>query len=107
MRMIVAIVTIVLTAACSGTAPSMAPTAPSIAPIAPEPAATPAAELEITTFEMKYLRFELGFYVYAPEITLTEKFGRSATRLNPIAGKPGTPMHVRPPGSKQSGLGTG
>src|SRR5262245_879204 len=35
----------------------------------------PAADLEITTFEMKYLRFELGQYVYAPEITLTESLG--------------------------------
>src|SRR4051794_10002878 len=77
MRMIVAITTIVLTAACSSTAPSTAPTPPVAAP-------TPAAELEITSFEMKYLRFELGAYVYAPEIILTEKSGRSPARLNPI-----------------------
>ena len=84
MRLTVAIITVVLTAACSSTAPSMAPTAPSIAQTAPEPVAKPTAELEITTFEMNYLRIEFGEYVYAPEIILTEKSGRSPARLKSI-----------------------
>ena len=53
MRMIVGITTIVLTVGCSSTAPS----APGSVPVA---AAKPAAELEITTFEMKYLRVGAG-----------------------------------------------
>src|SRR4051812_222726 len=87
-RLVVVISTVVLTAACS-TVPPTAPTAPvptaSVsAPTAPVPAAKLAAELEITAFEMKYLRLEFGQYVYAPEIILTEKSGRSPARLNPI-----------------------
>ena len=82
MRMTVAIIPIVVAAACTSSAPSFPPTAPSMAPT--EPAPRPTAELEITSFEMKYLRFELGFYVYAPEITLTEKSGRSPARFKPL-----------------------
>jgi hypothetical protein len=64
--MIVAIIPMVLTAACTA------------------PSTKSAAELEITTFEMKYLKVELQVYVYAPEITLTEKTGQSAAQIAKI-----------------------
>jgi hypothetical protein len=87
--MIVAIPTVLLTAACGSTVPSTAPTAPVptppvLAPTASLPAAKSATELEITTFAMKYLRFELDQYVYAPEVILKETSGRSPARLTLI-----------------------
>jgi hypothetical protein len=89
MRIVAAITAIALAAGCSSRPSPTAPTAPtaqapSVSP-APQPAAQPAAELEIITFEMKYLRFELGYYVYVPEIVLTEKSGQSSARLNEVA----------------------
>jgi hypothetical protein len=86
MRIVAAITAIALSAGCSSPPSPTAPTAqaPVASPAAP-PAAPPIAELEIITFEMKYLRFELGYYVYVPEIVLTEKSGRSSARLNEVA----------------------
>jgi hypothetical protein len=85
MRTIVPIVTIVLTSACSSsTAPHTAPASTAPVAIASVPEEKPAAELEITTFEMNYLREEFGQHVYAPEIILTEKSGRSPAQLKSI-----------------------
>jgi len=90
MRIVAAITAIALSVGCSSGPSPTAPTAQAqaaspAAPPAVPPATQPAAELEIITFEMKYLRFELGYYVYVPEIVLTEKSGRSSARLNEVA----------------------
>ena len=90
MRISAAVVAIILAAGCGSTPLPIAPSPPA-------PTATSAAELEIASFDMKYLRFELGAYVYAPEITLREKSGKSFAAL--------TLLNLRMPNGDFYGLG--
>ena len=85
-RTAAAVAAITLVTGCGGPSSPTSPDIISPHPAAPQVHGTPAAVLEISTFEIQFDHTSRdAYYMYLPKVVLTETSGRSAALLNQIS----------------------